>query len=66
MENQEVDIEQAKLFLKKAITKIHNTTKLLEPHSYEREALAHLLVYVENALISLGDTEVSKDCIKID
>ncbi len=54
MENQEVDIEQAKLFLRQAIIKIRNTWALLEPHSYEREALAHLLVYVENALISLG------------
>jgi len=66
MENQEIDIEQAKLCLGQAIIKSRNTWSLLETHSYEREALAHILVYVENALMNLGGIEVSKDCIRVD
>ena len=63
MKNQEINLEKVKLFLWEAIDSIKEHKRKEWDDDMD---LIDALGYIENALMNLGDTKVSKDCIRVD
>ena len=63
MKNQEINLEKAKLFLWEAIDSLKEHKRKEWDDDMD---LIDALGYIENTLMNLGDTKVSKDCIRVD